>query len=86
MVEDWAERSCEANDRCLQDLFRTVLATSAQLPARQTHAGRSFVPPATAGRQPSALLHLMSRRPRRSTAAKPTLGQSSASIFPHPTP
>ena len=35
MVEDWAERSCEANDRCLQDLFRTVLATSAQLPPEQ---------------------------------------------------
>jgi hypothetical protein len=24
VVEDWAERSCEANDRCLQELFRTV--------------------------------------------------------------
>jgi len=35
VVEDWAERSCEANDRCLQDLFRTVLATSAQLPPEQ---------------------------------------------------
>ena len=38
MVEDWAERSCEANDRCLQDLFRTVLATSAQLPPEQRTA------------------------------------------------
>jgi len=35
VVEDWAERSCEANDRCLQELFRTVLATSAQLPPDQ---------------------------------------------------
>ena len=35
VVEDWAARSCEANDRCLQDLFRTVLATSAQLPPEQ---------------------------------------------------
>lgn len=35
VVEDWAGRSCEANDRCLQELFRTVLATSAQLPPDQ---------------------------------------------------
>jgi len=64
----------------------STLATSAQLAARQTHAGRSFVPPATAGRQPSALLHQMSRSPRRSTAARPTLGQSSASMPASPTP
>ena len=24
VVEDWPERSCEANDRCLQELFRKV--------------------------------------------------------------
>lgn len=35
MVEDWAARSREANDRCLQELFRTVLATSEQLPPEQ---------------------------------------------------
>ena len=29
------ERSREANDHCLQELFRSVLATSAQLPPEQ---------------------------------------------------
>ena len=64
----------------------STLPTSAQLAARQTHAGRSFVPPATAGRQPSALLHQMSRSPRRRTTASATRAQSSAAMAGVPPP
>eukprot|EP00964_Phaeocystis_antarctica_P106001 scaffold70965_cov48-Phaeocystis_antarctica.AAC.3 len=44
VVEDWAERSCEANDRCLQELFRTVRPPVPHVRVRLGSASPGAVP------------------------------------------
>ena len=52
MVEDWAERSCEANDRCLQELFRAVPG-----PVNKLVFGPTPLEPHVGGRLPLGMSH-----------------------------